>query len=341
MKPLRVVVLVHEDLVPPDSMEGYSETEILDWKTEFDVLHTLRDMGHEAHAVGLSDDLSVLRKSLRENKPHVAFNLLEEFRGVPVFDSHVVSYLVLIQQKFTGCNSRGLMLAHDKVLSKQILSYHRIPTPRFCVFPMGRAVRKPAKLSYPLFVKSATEDASHGLSQASIVRSEEELIERVRHIHDEIQTDALCEEFIEGRELYVGVLGNSQLTTFPIWELKFDRNPDKIPLIATREAKWDPEFQKQYGVMTYEAKDLAPEVARQIIQICKRTYRGLFLSGYARIDLRLTDDGRVYVLEANPNPNLSYGEDFAESAEAAGMSYEDLLNRIIRLGLRFDPQRLT
>ncbi|MCA9064261.1 MAG: ATP-grasp domain-containing protein [Planctomycetaceae bacterium] len=339
MKPLRIVVLVHEDLVPPDSMEGYSDEEILDWKTEFDVLHTLRDMGHEAHAVGLSDDLTVLRKSLGESKPHITFNLLEEFRGVPVFDSHVVSYLVLIQQKFTGCNPRGLMLAHDKVLSKQILSYHRIPTPRFCVFPIGKAVRKPARLTYPLFVKSSTEDASHGLTQASIVRTDEQLAERVSHIHDEVQTDALCEEFIEGRELYVGLVGNAQLTTFPIWELKFDRNPDNIPLIATREAKWDPSFQKKYGVMTYEAKDLAPDVTRRIQQICKRTYRGLFLSGYARIDLRLTDDGRIYVLEANPNPNLSYGEDFAESAEAAGMSYEQLLNRILRLGLRYDPRR--
>ena len=126
MKPLRIVVLVHEDLVPPESLEGYSDAEILEWKTEFDVLHTLRDMGHEAHAVGISDDLGVIRRSIAEHKPHIVFNLLEEFRGVPVFDSHIVSYLVLIQQKFTGCNPRGLMLAHDKVLSKQILSFQVI-----------------------------------------------------------------------------------------------------------------------------------------------------------------------------------------------------------------------
>lgn len=341
MKPLRIVLLVHHDLVPPDSMEGYSDEEVLEWKTEFDVLHTLRGMGHDTIPVGVGDDLGVIRRSLAEHKPHIVFNLLEEFRGVPVFDSHVVSYLVLIQQKFTGCNQRGLMLAHDKVLSKQILSYHRIPTPRFCVFPIGKAVRKPARLNYPLFIKSATEDASFGLSQKSIVRSEDELRDRVREIHEDAQTDALCEEFIEGRELYVGVLGNSQLKTFPIWELKFDNNAEKIPLIATREAKWDPKFQKKYGVMTYEATDLSPAVVRKIEQICKRTYRGLFQSGYARIDLRLTDDERVYVLEANPNPNLSYGEDFAESGEAAGLDYEALLNRILSLGLRYDPSKAT
>ena len=341
MKPLRIVLLVHHDLVPPDSMEGYSDEEVLEWKTEFDVLHTLRGMGHDTIPVGVGDDLGVIRRSLAEHKPHIVFNLLEEFRGVPVFDSHVVSYLVLIQQKFTGCNPRGLMLAHDKVLSKQILSYHRIPTPRFCVFPIGKAVRKPARLNYPLFIKSATEDASFGLSQKSIVRSEDELRDRVHEIHEDAQTDALCEEFIEGRELYVGVLGNSQLKTFPIWELKFDNNAEKIPLIATREAKWDPKFQKKYGVMTYEATDLSPGVVRKIEQICKRTYRGLFQSGYARIDLRLTEDERVYVLEANPNPNLSYGEDFAESGEAAGLDYEALLNRIINLGLRYDPSKAT
>ncbi|MCA9036508.1 MAG: ATP-grasp domain-containing protein [Planctomycetaceae bacterium] len=337
MRPLRIVVLVHADLVPPDSMEGYTDEEILEWKTEFDVLHTLREMGHDAHPVGVSDDLGVMRRSITEQKPHIVFNLLEEFRGVPVFDSHIVSYLVLIQQKFTGCNPRGLMLAHDKVLSKQILSYHRIPTPRFCVFPIGREVRKPAKLHYPLFIKSATEDASHGLSQSSIVRTEEELRERVRYIHEEVHTAALCEEFIEGRELYVGIIGNSKLKTFPIWELKFDKNKEKIPLIATREAKWDPDFQKKYGVMTYEATDLTPALARRIEQICKRTYRGLFQSGYSRIDLRVTDDERVYVLEANPNPNLSFGEDFAESGEAAGLKYDALLARIIRLGLSYDP----
>ena len=298
-------------------------------------------MGHDTIPVGVGDDLGVIRRSLAEHKPHIVFNLLEEFRGVPVFDSHVVSYLVLIQQKFTGCNPRGLMLAHDKVLSKQILSYHRIPTPRFCVFPIGKAVRKPARLNYPLFIKSATEDASFGLSQKSIVRSEDELRDRVREIHEDAQTDALCEEFIEGRELYVGVLGNSQLKTFPIWELKFDNNAEKIPLIATREAKWDPKFQKKYGVMTYEATDLSPAVVRKIEQICKLTYRGLFQSGYARIDLRLTDDERVYVLEANPNPNLSYGEDFAESGEAAGLDYDALLNRILSLGLRYDPSKAT
>ncbi|MCA9187210.1 MAG: ATP-grasp domain-containing protein [Pirellulaceae bacterium] len=336
MNPLRVIVLMHEDLVPPDSLEGYSETEILEWKTEFDVLHTLREIGHDAQPVGVSDDLGKIRRAIVEMKPHLAFNLLEEFHGIPVYDSHVVSYLILAQQKYTGCNPRGLMLAHDKALSKQILTYHRVPNPKFVVFSRGQRAKRPARLDFPLFVKSATEDASLGLSRASIVRNDEQLLERVRIIHETVKTDALCEQYIEGRELYVGVMGNQRLQTFPIWELEFRENPDGVPLIATRKAKWDPDFQKKYGVMTDAAKDLPADLTSKIVRMCKRVYRVLNLSGYARIDLRLTDDGRIFVLEANPNPNLSFGEDFAESAEAAGVGYEELLNRICSLGLRYE-----
>ena len=335
MKPLRILVLAHEDLLPPDSMKGFSDEEILEWKTEFDVLTTLQNIGHDAQIIGVRDDLGVIRQKLLDLKPHITFNLLEEFHSVPTFDSYVVSYLILKQQKFTGCNPRGLMLAHDKALTKQILTYHRIPTPRFFVVPAGRAARKPARLTYPLFIKSATEDASLGLSQDNIVHRDEDFRDRVADIHKITESDALCEEYIEGRELYVGIIGNTRLTSFKIWELRFDRNKEKIPLIATREAKWDPKFQKKYGVMTYPADDLSPDIEKKILLTCKRVYRALFLTGYARIDLRLTEDGRIFVLEANPNPNLSYGEDFAESGDARGISYEDLLNRIVQLGLRY------
>ena len=229
------------------------------------------------------------------------------------------------------------MLAHDKALTKQILTYHRLPTPKFFVIPVGRTSRKPSRLTYPLFIKSATEDASLGLSQSNIVHNDQELQERVSDIHRVTESDAMCEEYIEGRELYVGIVGNMRLTTFKIWELRFDKNKEKIPLIATREAKWDPKFQKKYGVMTYPADDLSPEIEQKILQTCKRVYRALFLTGYARIDLRLTGDGRIFVLEANPNPNLSYGEDFAESGDARGIPYEDLLHRIVQLGLRYSP----
>ena len=335
MKKLRVMVLMHEDLVPPDSMEGYTDKQILEWKTEFDVLHTLRDMGHHAQPVGVRDDLGVLRNAIVDRKPHVVFNLLEEFHGVPVYDHHVVSYLELRRQPYTGCNPRGLMLAHDKVVSKQILSYHRIRTPRFTVFPMRKAIKRPKRLAFPLLVKSAMDDASLGIAQASVVHNDEKLVERVRFIHEQCQSDAIAEQYIEGRELYVGVIGNQRLQTFPIWEMLFTKMPETVSHIATAKVKWDPAYQKKHGIETRAAKDLPDGVQEKILKLCKRIYRALSLSGFARMDLRLSADGTPYVLEANPNPNLAYGEDFAESAETTGISYEALLQRIVSLGLRY------
>lgn len=338
MKKLRVMVLMDEELVPPDSIDGVSDEEMLDWKTEYDVLVTLRDLGHDAVPLGVSDDLGVIRKGLAELRPHIAFNLLEEFQGVAVLDQHVVSYLELMKQPYTGCNPRGLMLAHDKALSKQILSYHRIPTPRFFVVERGRGVNPRRRHSYPLLVKSVTEEASLGISKKSIVHSDAELRDRVGYVHEELQTDALVEEFIEGREFYVGVLGNRRLQTLPIWELIFKHLPKDVPNIATRRVKWDAEHQKELGVETNAAVDLSKATQTRISRLCKRVYKALSLSGYARMDLRMTEDERVFVLEANPNPNLSYGEDFAESADVAGLDFERLIHRILRLGLSYKPQ---
>jgi len=334
-KKLRVLVLVHEDLVPPESIEGLSEKEIAPWKTEYDVTVTLQDVGHDVLVLGVGSDLGVLRSAIESFRPHITFNLLEEFHGVAVYDQHVVSYLELMKRRYTGCNPRGLMLAHDKALSKKILAFHRVRSPGFAVLPQGRKVRVPRALRYPLLVKSLTEEGSVGIAKASLVNDEEQLRERAEFVHRQLGTDVIAERFIEGRELYVGVTGNLRLQTFPIWELLFTNVEDQVPLIATAKVKWDLEYQKKLGVTTRAAKDLAPALQQKILRICKRSYRILNLSGYARIDLRLTEEGAIYVLEANPNPQLSYGEDFAESAEASGLSYEDLLQRILTLGLSY------
>lgn len=338
MRKLRVVVLMDVELVPPENAAGASDEEMLPWKSEYDVMVTLQEMGHDAQALGVSDDLGVIRQKLREFRPHIAFNMLEEFHGVAVFDQHVASYLELMKQPYTGCNPRGLMLAHDKALSKKILLYHRIPTPRFTVFERGRSVKPPRRHAYPLLVKSVIEEASLGISNNSIVRDPEQLQKRVSYIHDEFKTDALVEEYIEGRELYVGVLGNRRLQTLPVWEMLFEKMPEDVPRIATARVKWDEAYQKEMGIVTQEAGGLDKSKREAIWRLCKRVYRVLCLSGYARMDLRMTDDGRVYVLEANPNPNLSYGEDLAESAEKAGVSYSQLIQRILSLGLSYKPQ---
>src|SRR5690606_23940799 len=202
---------MHEDLVPPETLEGYTDKQILEWKTEYDVVSTLRKMEHDVRPLGVWDDLGKIRKELEEWKPHIAFNLLEEFHGVAMYDQHVVSYLELLKQPYTGCNPRGLMLSHDKALCKQILAYHRVLTPKFVVYPMRRTVKRTKRLQYPLLVKSVSEEASLGIAKASIVTSDEKLKDRVQFIHEHVKSDALVEEYIEGREIYVSILGNQRL----------------------------------------------------------------------------------------------------------------------------------
>ena len=336
MKTLRIVALMHAELVPPEDVTGYDVANV-EWKTEFDVVSFLRAAGHEVRPLGTGDDLRAIRTGIEEWKPHIAFNLLEHFQGIPIFDQNVVSYLELLRIPYTGCNPRGLMLARDKALSKKLLAYHRIPVPDFTVFPIGRAVRRPKRLAFPLIVKSLTLEGSTGISQASVVDDDAKLEERVRFVHQTNGTDAVVERYIEGRELYVGILGNQRLQVLPVWEMLFTKMPEEARRIATDRVKWSGAYQKKHGIKTAAAKNLPEGAERAIQRMCKRVYRTLGLSGYARIDLRMDEQGRTYVIEANPNPQLSYGEDFAESAERAGISYEALLQRIVTLGLSWRP----
>jgi len=336
MKRLRILVLMHEDLVPPDLLSGQDATGA-EWKTEYDVVSTLRKLGHDVKPLGVKSDLGVLRSAIEDWKPHIAFNLLEEFDGVAVYDQNVVSYLELLHVPYTGCNPRGLMLARDKVLSKKLFSFHRIPFPEFMVVQQGRTVKRPKWLSFPLIVKSVTEEASHGISQASIVQDDDKLKERVEFIHASVGTGALIEQYIEGREFYVGVMGNGHIHVFPVWELIMDKLPDDARRIATERVKWSRTYQDKYGIRSCEARNLPEGKAEEIQRLAKRVYRTLGLSGYARIDVRMDTEGDVYVLEANPNPQIAHDEDFSDSAEKDGYTYKDLLQELLNIGLRWRP----
>jgi D-alanine-D-alanine ligase len=340
MKRLRVLVLMHEDLVPPDTLAS-QKPEMAEWKTEYDVVSTLRKLGHDVKPLGVKSDLGVIRAAVEEWRPHIAFNLLEEFDGVAVYDQNVVSYLELLRVPYTGCNPRGLMLARDKVLSKKLFAFHRIPFPEFMVVPQGRTVKRPSRLSFPLIVKSVTEEASLGISQASIVQDDEKLKERVSFIHSSVGTPALIERYIEGREFYVGLLGNGHVQTLPVWELIMDKLPDDARRIATERVKWSRKYQDKYGIRSGEAKNVPERKIEEIQHLAKRVYRALGLSGYARIDLRMDGEGNVYVLEANPNPQIAQDEDFADSAERAGYSYKDLLQELLAIGLRWRPAKVA
>jgi D-alanine-D-alanine ligase len=329
---LRILVLTHPTLVPPDDRDGHSDKEYAEWKTEYDVVTTLRGLGHEVRPLGVADELQPIRAAVDEWKPHIAFNLIEEFHGLREFDQHVVAFLELLRVPYTGCNPNGLVLARSKALSKKLLNYHRLPTPAFAVFPRGEKGRLRRGLKFPLIVKGLNQEASEGISQASIVESEEKLAERVRFIHERHVADAIVEQFIEGREIYVSLFGRKRLTVLPVWELTFDKIPEGAIPIATEKVKHDVAFQEKWGIHQKKA-ELAPELERQFERVSKRAYRILELDGYARIDYRLSPDGHLYFIEANPNPEIAKEDEFASAADAKGIAYPDLLQQLVNLGL--------
>jgi D-alanine-D-alanine ligase len=283
--------------------------------------------------VGISDALAPLRDVVQEWEPHIIFNLLEEFHGRPDFDHHVVSFLELMQVPYTGCRPRGMMLARDKALSKKLVGYHHILAPRFAVFPRGRRTKRPKGLEFPLIVKSLVDEASLGISQASIVENDERLQERVVFIHQRNGADAIVEQYIEGREFYVGVLGNRKLQVLPVWELLFENMPPGAASIATARVKHDPDYQRRRGIFQQHAEDLDRSMREHIIRNTTHIVRTLDLDGYNRIDYRLGTDGKLYFLEANPNPEIARSEEFASAAEEAGLSYPELIQKIVDLGL--------
>ena len=337
MKKLRILALMHDYMVPPLDVSG-EDLATVEWKTEYDVTSTLANIGHDVNVLGVKDDLGVIRQVVDDFKPHIAFNLMEAFHEVGAFDMNVVSYLELLRLPYTGCNPRGMVLSRDKALSKQLMTYHRIPVPECAVFRRGLAIRLPRRLKFPLIVKSLTQEASIGIAQASVVDDEAKLKERVAFVHQSIGTDAIAERFVDGRELYVGVIGNERLQVFPVWEMEFGQMPEGTHRIATDRVKWSVKYQKKHGINTREAS-LPATTSEAIRRIAKRVYRTLNMSGYARMDLRMDGEGRFFVLEANANPQLAFGEDFSESAERSGLPYEQLLQRILNVGLQWRPER--
>src|SRR6266581_1658040 len=270
---LRILALVHRHLIPPPAIEEGTDITAEPWRTEYDVISTLTSLGHEVKALGVHDDLGEIRRLATEWKPHICFNLLEGFDDVTIFDQNVVSHLELLKLSYTGCNPRGMLLARDKSLSKKLLAYHRLPVPEFEVFRAGRPVRRPKRLAFPLIVKSLTQEASIGISQASVVDTDEKLKERVTFIHESIRTAAIVEQYVEGRELYVGILGNQLLQALPVWELFFTNMPEGSRRIATDRVKWSVKYQKKYGIDSGVAKELPEGKAESIQHLCKRAFR--------------------------------------------------------------------
>jgi D-alanine-D-alanine ligase len=300
--------------------------------TEYHVIQTIRKLGHDLTIVTVDDDIIAVANQLREHNPDLVFNMTEEFDGDRSKDKNIAAMLELLAIPFTGTGPNGLMLCRDKRLCKQVLAHHRIKVPDFISFPPGTKIKVPKSIQFPLVVKPAFEDGSEGISNASIVNDVNALEQRVRFVTEKWNKSAIAEEYIGGREFYAALIGNKKLTPLPIRECIFSNNSNDGPRLATYRVKWDKGYREKWNI-NYDFATLDEATTKSIYRICKRAYNLLQLRDYGRIDLRLTDDNKIVILEINPNPDLAYGEEVAESAMKAGLPYEQFIEQIIQTAM--------
>ncbi len=305
-----------------------------DWKTERDVRNTLIKLGHEVIPLGIHDDIDPFLQIVKEQKPDLVFNMSEAFSGQRNFEPNLTALMELVGVPFTGAGPMSLQLCKDKGLTKSILGYHEISTPKFLVAKKSRPFPLSAlrKFPFPAFIKPLQLESSEGIAQMSYASNEKEALARVKYIHDKLGVDAIVEEFIDGREVYVSILGNDKLSVFPARELFFKQIPDNEPKFATFKSKWDREYRKKWGIDSGWVDELPEATQKKLNDVCKKIYRLLNIQGFGRIDLRLRGD-EIYFIEANPNPSIAKKEDYALSANKAGVEYEELIARIVSLSL--------
>jgi len=295
--------------------------------TEYNVIQTIRKLNHPLIIIPVENSLEKLAQQLKKQKSGLVFNLTEEFKGQRRKDIIITALLSKLKIPFTGSNSIGLAICRNKVLSKQILDKHKINVPDFLLFPQGKTVKISPKIQFPMVVKPAFEDGSDGISNASIVNNIRALKKRVRFVTKKWKQPAIAEEYIKGREFYVGIIGNKNPTSLPIRECIFSRGTGG-PCLATYRVKWNEKYRRKWNVRFGFAK-LDKEITEKIYQTCKKVYKLLYLRDYGRIDLRLTPGGKIVILEVNANPDVAKGEDLAEAAKKAGISYERFIEKII------------
>jgi D-alanine-D-alanine ligase len=294
----------------------------------------LRASGHTCQRLAVDDAVQPLIDSLTKEAPDLVFNLAESFRGKSALESNVAALLNLLDLRYTGSSPAGLILAGDKTLTKKVLAFHGIQSAKFATMYRGQ-VDWAGDIHFPLLVKPPQEDASLGITQKSVVNNVKELLDVMGGTQQEYQSPVLVEEFIDGREFYVGVLGNSKVEALPIIELDFSKFPAGLPKIASWEAKWgdagDEKGAEFEGTKSIFPTDVAEDLAKRIQQVAIDSFQALRLRDYARIDLRVTAKGEVYVIEANPNCYLEQKSEFARAAGKSGLDYTALIGRIVEL----------
>jgi D-alanine-D-alanine ligase len=300
---------------------------------EYQLCHALQANGHEVLLCGVKDDLGGMIEALGAWKPDLVVNAAESFRNKATLDYVFAGLLEAEGYRYTGSPPLSILVTRNKGMTKEILSYRGVSTPGFVTYRVNETVEKPPPISFPLIVKPLQADASEGIAQASVVTDLESLAERVEFIHSRFEQPAIAEEFIDGRELYVGMLGNGdQVEVLPITEMIFDKEKTRpTERIATQAAKWDEPYRARKGIKNVLARPIAKAARAKIEDTCRIAYQALWLRDYARLDVRLTEAGDVWVLEANANPFISEGHEMATAAAKHGLAYPAFIQRIVDL----------
>ena len=296
------------------------------------VARALRRLGHRVSILGVHGEVKRLVSGLSRRKPELVFNLMEMFGDNVFGDIPVAGLLNLLGLKYTGSGPGELYLSQDKGLTKKLLAFESILYPRFAVFSRENAFETGGNLRMPLFVKPLRSDASLGIGGKSLVQDWNALMERVTAIRKELDDAALAEEFIDGREFYVGVIGNSQPKALPPVEIDFTGFPEGVPKVMDSKAKWDERSKEYKGTRSVMAQ-LPDELRARLQKVAVDAYRALRVRDYGRVDLRLTDTGDIYVLEVNASCYLEKHSEFAMAANAAGLDYPRLIERIVDLAV--------
>jgi D-alanine-D-alanine ligase len=329
----KVLVLFDTAGTPPADQDFTKELKTDDWAAEAHVIDALKTLGHEVRTIGVWDEPGMIIDEIKANPPDVVFNLTEHFNAVSAYDRNVAGLLEMLGVPYTGSSPTGLTLCKNKGMAKEILTYHKIRVPNFAIFAPNATVKRPSRLTFPLFIKPVAEEASYGIALDSFVETDEAFEERIRFIHERMNQAALAEEYIDGREIYVSLIRNDRLRVFPFREVIFTEVPEGQPRFSTFKAKWDDAYRKRWGIQNVYAEPFPDSVTQRIVKICKAVYRALRIRGYGRIDLRVTPEGEIVILEANPNPNIEREDEFAQSALKSGLSYPRLVQRILKLAM--------
>jgi D-alanine-D-alanine ligase len=320
----------------PTPLNGQNALELLksdEFSEDYKVFKVIQSLGHEVVPFAIFDNLGALFSLLTTEKYTLIFHQAETYRADRAHESHLAAFYQLVGIPHTGASSEILALCSDKSLAKKILSHHRIRTPFFETFGDSYSMGRIELFPFPGIVKPLNLEGSEGISQMSFVSTPQEAIERAQWIRSKLGVDAIFEEYIDGRELYVALLGGKRPASLPIREHFFGDIADKEPKIATYNAKWNDDYRKKWGIKNGFAKNLSPALESKIQSTAKRICRILGIHTFARIDFRMKSDETLYFIEANPNPCLYADDELAMSAIKAGITYSDLIEKIINEAL--------